>query len=100
MSAAADRERVVGDLRIGIDAALCVGFGDCVTRAPEAFQLNGDGIVEFVEPHRVERGRLLAACAACPVDALLVWDAAGTPLVPSSPTPSPDGSGGGPTHVP
>lgn len=80
---AATLERTVGDLRIGIDATLCVGFGDCVTLAPEGFQLNADGIVEFVAPDRVERARLLEACAACPVDALLVWDAAGTQLVPA-----------------
>jgi len=94
-----DRARVVGDLRIGIDETLCVGFGDCVTRAPEAFRLNDEGMVEFVEPHRVDRAGLLAACAACPVDALLVWDAHGTPLVPCPPDPSTDGSGGA-THVP
>ena len=93
-----DGERVVGDLRIGIDERLCVGFGDCVTRAPEAFRLNAEGIVEFVDPHRVDRAGLLAACAACPVDALLVWDAHGTQLVPL-PQTAPDGSGGA-THVP
>ena len=76
-------EQLVGDLRIGIDPLLCVAFGDCVTVAPEAFRLDDDGIVAFVEPQRVERERLLAACAACPVDALLVWDAQGTQLVPN-----------------
>lgn len=75
-------ERTVGDLRIAIDPSLCVAFGDCVTVAPEAFHLQSDGVVAFVEPERVERERLIAACAACPVDALLVWNAAGTQLVP------------------
>jgi ferredoxin len=75
-------ERIVGDLRIGIDRSLCVAFAECARLAPEAFRLNDAGIVEFVEPQRVERGRLVAACAACPVDALLVWDADGRPLVP------------------
>jgi ferredoxin len=79
---AVDGARVVGDLRIGIDETLCVGFGDCVTRAPEAFRLNDEGMVEFAEPHRVDRATLLDACAACPVDALLVWDAEGGQLVP------------------
>lgn len=75
-------ERTVGDLRIGIDPLLCVAFGDCVTVAPEAFHVEPDGVVAFVEPERVERERLIAACDACPVDALLVWNAAGTQLVP------------------
>ena len=75
-------ERDVGDLRIGIDPSLCVAFADCVKLAPEAFQVNPDGIVAFVGPERVERERLIAACEACPVDALLVWDSVGTRLVP------------------
>ena len=86
------RARVIGDLRVGIDETLCVGFGDCVALAPEAFRLNAEGMVEFVEPPHAEPARLLAACAACPVDALLVWDAQGTRLVPLP-------LGGGTTHV-
>ncbi len=79
----AANELVVGDLRIGIDPSLCVAFADCVTAAPEAFRVGDDDIVAFVEPQRVGRERLIAACDACPVDALLVWDAQGTQLVPS-----------------
>ena len=75
-------EREVGDLRIGIDPSLCVAFADCVTIAPEAFHVSDGGVVVFVEPQRVERERLIAACDACPVDALLVWDAQGAQLVP------------------
>ena len=75
-------EREVGDLRIAIDPSLCVAFGDCVTIAPEAFLVGDDGVVAFVEPQRVERERLIAACEACPVDALLVWDAQGQQVVP------------------
>ena len=75
-------EREVGDLRIAIDPSLCVAFGDCVTIAPEAFLVGDDGVVAFVEPQRVERERLIAACEACPVDALLVWDGQGQQVVP------------------
>ena len=70
------------DLRIEIDPLLCVAFADCVRIAPEAFELNDAGVVVLVEPQKVERARLLEACAACPVDALLVWDADGKQLVP------------------
>jgi ferredoxin len=75
-------DRAVGDLRIGIDQSLCVAFSDCITAAPEAFQLNPEGVVDFLDPERVERERLIVACGACPVDALLVWDVVGTQLVP------------------
>ena len=77
-----DRERTVDGLRIRIDRSLCVGFGDCVEAAPEAFALDGDDVVVFVTPERVGRERLLRACASCPVDALSVWDSNGRQLVP------------------
>ena len=69
-------------LRIRIDRTLCVGFGDCVGVAPEAFALDDDGIVVLVAPDGVERERLLRACASCPVDALCVYDEQGEQLVP------------------
>ena len=75
-------ERVVGDLRVRIDRTLCVGFGDCVTAAPEAFVLDEDSIAVFVAPLRVERERLLRACESCPVDALTVWTSDGEQIVP------------------
>jgi ferredoxin len=73
---------VVLSLRFRIDRSLCVGFGDCVTEAPEAFALDEEGIAVFVAPHVVERERLLRACELCPVDAITVWDAAGNQIVP------------------
>lgn len=75
-------ERAVGELRVRIDRALCVGFGDCVDAAPEAFALDGDAVAVFVTPERVGRERLLRACASCPVDALTVWDSNGRQLIP------------------
>ena len=75
-------ERVVHGMRLCIDRSLCVGFGDCVDVAPEAFQLDDENIVILVDPDRVDRARLLRACDACPVDAITVWDADGKQLVP------------------
>jgi len=75
-------ERVVRDLRIRIDATLCVAFEDCIDIAPEAFRLDGNDIVAFVEPEGVGRERILSACEACPVDALTVWSDDGTQIVP------------------
>ncbi|MDQ3698789.1 MAG: ferredoxin [Gemmatimonadota bacterium] len=75
-------ERVVLGLRVRIDRTLCVGFGDCVTEAAAAFQLDDEGIAVFVTPERVDRATLLRACDACPVDAITVWDVDGGQLVP------------------
>ena len=79
---AESEERQVGGLRIRIDRGLCVGFADCIGAASEAFVLDGDNVVTFAAPERVDRERLVAACAACPVDALTVWDETGTQIVP------------------
>jgi len=76
-------ERQVAGLRIRIDRGLCVGFADCIEAAPMAFRLDGEGVVVFEEPDQVARERLVAACDACPVDALTVWDENGTQIVPS-----------------
>ncbi len=75
-------ERVVGGLRVRIDRTLCVGFGDCVTAAPDAFILDGEDIAIFRAPETVDRACLLRACASCPVDALTVWDENGEQIVP------------------
>ena len=75
-------DRMVGDLQVRIDRTLCVGFGDCVTAAPDAFVLDDDGIAVFVVPLVVDRERLLRACESCPVDALTVWTRDGEQIVP------------------
>ena len=74
-------ERIVAGLRIRIDRDLCVGFGDCVDE-DAAFGLDETGLAVFAEPEQVERARLLAACDACPVDAITVWDETGRQVVP------------------
>jgi ferredoxin len=81
VSAPTHDERSVGSLRVRIDRTLCVGFGDCVTAAPQAFVL-GDDVVLFLSPESVNPLQLVRACASCPVDALTVWDAAGNVLAP------------------
>lgn len=77
-----DEDCVVHGLRIRIDRTLCVGFGDCVTHAPLAFQLDDEGVAVFVHPDREQRAQLLKACDECPVDAITVWDDAGNRLIP------------------
>ena len=77
-------ERTVGTLRVRIDRTLCVGFGDCITEAAEAFALDESGVAIFVQPDAVERERFLRACDACPVDAITVWNETGSQIVPST----------------
>lgn len=80
-----ENPRAVGrahDLEIRIDRTLCVGFGDCIAPAPEAFDLDEEGIAILLEPESVPRERLLEACRACPVDAIIARDAEGRELAP------------------
>jgi ferredoxin len=76
--------RRVGDLVVTIDRLLCVGFGDCIDEAPEAFEFDDEGIAILTEPTRVERARLLRACELCPVDAITVTGPDGRRLVPEA----------------
>ena len=70
-------------LTIRIDRLLCVGFGDCIEVAPEAFKFDKDGIVMFKDTlELVERERLIEACDICPVDALSIFDETGKQIVP------------------
>jgi ferredoxin len=76
-------ERRLDDVTVRIDRHLCVGFGDCIEVAPEVFELDAEGIaVVRPEPPAVTRERLVSACRACPVDALVVLDAEGVQLAP------------------
>jgi ferredoxin len=76
-------ERRIGDLTIRIDRLLCVGFGDCIAAAPEAFAFDDDGIVAFLDTaDRTGREELIRACQACPVDALTAFDNEGRRLAP------------------
>lgn len=57
-------------LHLEIDRDLCVGFGDCIDAAPEAFELDGEGVAVFTRPGSASREELLEACRSCPVDAI------------------------------
>lgn len=76
------RRATVHDLRIEIDMDLCVGFGDCVDVAPEAFELDEDGIAFLTAPDDFDRATLLDACRSCPVDAIIARDGEGEVVAP------------------
>lgn len=76
-------ERVIGGLTVRIDRLLCVGFGDCIERAPEVFEFDGETIAVFTEGSATAaRERVVEACDSCPVDALTVFDEDGRQVVP------------------
>jgi ferredoxin len=77
-------ERRFGRIIVRIDATLCVGFGDCISDAAAVFELDDDGVVRFRAdaPADAAAAALLAACNACPVDALTAFDDTGRQLAP------------------
>ncbi len=76
-------EREIDGLTIKIDRLICVGFGDCIDVAPDAFEFDDEGIAVFKDgADGVDRATLLEACERCPVDALIVEDESGEQLVP------------------
>jgi ferredoxin len=76
-------ERRFGPLTVQIDRNLCVGFGDCIDAAPEIFEFDEEGVAVFMaDAAEAERDALSKACAACPVDALVLLDHSSTQLVP------------------
>lgn len=76
-------ERKIAGLTIQIDRLLCVGFGDCIDVAPDAFEFDDEGIAVFRSgADEVEKEVLREACERCPVDALVVLDETGAQLVP------------------
>jgi ferredoxin len=78
-----EQERPIGGLTVRIDRLVCVGFEDCVVRAPTVFRLDGEGIACFTETAGpIDPETLIDACRACPVDALTVIDGEGKTLVP------------------
>jgi len=80
----ADCEEVVlGEWTVRIDRRICVGFGDCIEVAPEAFDLDEEGIAVFAPAvESLDREVLLEACRSCPVDAITAHDSLGRQLAP------------------
>jgi ferredoxin len=68
-------QRTIGGLVVRIDRLLCVGFGDCLDEAVGGLELDDEGIATFTAAaDGLARERVLAACRACPVDAITVFD--------------------------
>ena len=82
MSDEGRRVREVHGLRVEIDRDLCVGFGDCVDVAPDAFELDDENVAVFTCPESVDREQILAACRECPVDASAARDEGGAVVAP------------------
>jgi ferredoxin len=62
-------------LVIEIDRELCYGFGDCVSTAPDVFELDDDEKAVVIDPNGAPRDDLVDAAANCPVMAITIREA-------------------------
>ena len=69
-------------LRVIIDRELCIGAGDCVAVAPDAFGLDSQNRVILLNPAAVAERLIWRAAERCPTDAIILEDAQGAPLYP------------------
>jgi len=70
-------------LVVEIDRELCYGFGDCVSTAPDVFELDDDDKAVVIDPNGASRDDLVSAAWNCPVTAITIKEAStGEQLVP------------------
>ena len=76
----------MSNVRVGkvvVDKDKCIGSASCVAIAPDLFELDDDGKAVVKEGAAVDDViQVLDAARSCPVDAIIVYDAAGTQLWP------------------
>jgi ferredoxin len=67
--------------RVVIDEKLCIGSSNCMEEAPEAYEVDARGIAVLVRPPASDEA-LLHGARACPVDAIVLFDADGRRVHP------------------
>lgn len=62
-------------MNVDVDRDVCLRHGHCCVTAPEVFQLNEAGLLEFVQhPHEDLREAVEEAADGCPAQAITVED--------------------------
>ena len=71
-----DRPKGIGGgMRVVVDLTRCQGYAQCAFAAPGVFKMRfADALQYDPAPDDAERERVLRAAAACPVQAIRVWD--------------------------
>lgn len=60
-------------LRIEIDAAKCMGSGNCSFWAPATFDLGDDGVAFVTDPAGDDDDKIILAGQGCPTQAITIW---------------------------
>lgn len=67
---------------ISVDRELCASNAECVSLAPEVFELDDEDICVVLDPEGAKDQRILLAARACPVDAITLVDTSGEQVWP------------------
>jgi ferredoxin len=67
---------------ISINRELCASNAECVSLAPDVFELDDEDICVVLDPEGAKDKRILLAAKACPVDAITLVDTAGEQVWP------------------
>ena len=65
-----------------VSRELCQGNAECVSLAPDAFELDDQELCVVVDPEGANDKRVLDAARACPADAITLIDADGEQVWP------------------
>lgn len=68
--------------RILVNRELCESNAECVSLAPEVFELDDEDICVVLDPEGAKSKRILLAARACPVDAITLIDEDGEQVWP------------------
>ena len=69
--------------KIYVDRKACIGVATCVVIAPEAFDLDDEGIAIIKEgAEKLDDNKLLMAAQSCPVLAIHLFDEEGNRIFP------------------
>jgi ferredoxin len=68
--------------RILVNRELCASNAECVSLAPEVFELDDEELCVVVDPEGAKDKRILLAARACPVDAITLIDDSGDQVWP------------------
>jgi len=70
--------------KIYVDRKACIGVATCVVIAPDAFDLDEEGIAIVKEgAENLDDSKLLMAAQSCPVLAIHLFDEAGNRIFPA-----------------
>jgi ferredoxin len=75
MTPAREEEADVAKYRIEIDREACTGDTLCVEEAPGTFELDDEEIAVVINPEGDDPDTILEAAEACPVEAIILYDA-------------------------